>query len=93
MLVLLLSSTTDTVFPPYGMDQTHARKGLVQRQAWHASDEGTSPELACELLVADVPRPRQARPSSARLRTRAHKENMRVLVVSSYLAAPWCASL
>ncbi len=65
------------MFSAYGMDQTRARKGLAQPQAWYAGNMSTSPEQACEL--AGVTRVRRARPLNARIRTRALGKNMTLM--------------
>ncbi len=67
------------MFSPEGMDQKRARKGLAQPKAWHTGDVSALPEQgeACE--VARVTLARQARPSSACIRTRAYEEHIRYL--------------
>ena len=65
----------------YGIDQQRVRKGLAQPRAWHAGDATASPEPGrgmrgslSDSQTTSVAR--QARPLSARMRTRAHGETI-----------------
>ncbi len=74
------------MFSPYGMNQKRVQKGL---SAAASEARQATRGRGCEL--AGVARARQARPFSARIRTRAYGKNTRLMTATALHRCFWTA--